>query len=277
MFWLDIVVGLSERWWLFEDDRSHALVDERHWEKTMKKSGFNEVLWSDGATPESKTVRVIGAFKRGKPNQINNAPPTEKPRQVSVETVVYKRTGGMEVHADIYYPVREEYSNKKVPIALMIHGGSHMIFSRKDIRPGLQIDSERVVVVGWSSGGQLAMSLAWTSPPRGLRPPEAILAFYCPTNYEDEWWRRPIQPIGAEDKGEKYDILEAIQEDPISDYCLVGAWEPLSDPRILTDPWCRIVLHINWKAQTLPIILGGLPSKRRADQYPDIENWNALP
>ena len=121
----------------------------------------------------------------------------------------------------------------------MIHGGSHMIFSRKDIRPpqtrlllekgflpvsidhrlcpevslsegpmvdvcdalawaryelphlklqrsGLQIDGERVVVVGWSSGGQLAMSLAWTAPQRGLRPPEAILAFYCPTNYEDE-------------------------------------------------------------------------------------------
>jgi acetyl esterase/lipase len=121
----------------------------------------------------------------------------------------------------------------------MIHGGSHIIFSRKDIRPpqtrfllekgflpvsldhrlcpevslseggmvdvcdalewarsklphiklqrsGLQIDGERVVVVGWSSGGQLAMSLAWTALQRGLRPPEAILAFYCPTDYQDE-------------------------------------------------------------------------------------------
>lgn len=121
----------------------------------------------------------------------------------------------------------------------MIHGGSHIIFSRKDIRPaqtrlllekgflpvsldhrlcpevtlregpmvdicdalewarftlpglklqrsGLQIDGERVVVVGWSSGGQLAMSLGWTAPQRGLKPPEAILAFYSPTNYEDE-------------------------------------------------------------------------------------------
>lgn len=53
-------------------------------------------------------------------------------------------------------------------------------------RSGVQIDGDRVVVVGWSSGGQLAMSLAWTAPQRGLRPPEAILAFYCPTNYEDE-------------------------------------------------------------------------------------------
>ena len=50
----------------------------------------------------------------------------------------------------------------------------------------LQIDGKRVVVVGWSSGGQLAMSLAWTAPQRGLKPPDAILAFYCPTDYEDE-------------------------------------------------------------------------------------------
>jgi acetyl esterase/lipase len=120
----------------------------------------------------------------------------------------------------------------------MIHGGSHIIFTRKDIRPAqtrlliekgfvpvsldyrlcpevklaeggmvdvcdalewartklpdiklqsdVKIDGERVVVVGWSSGGQLAMSLAWTAPQRGLRPPQAILSFYCPTNYEDE-------------------------------------------------------------------------------------------
>lgn len=50
--------------------------------------------------------------------------------------------------------------------------------------PGLQINGEKVVVVGWSTGGHLAMTLAWTALQRGVRPPEAILAFYCPTNYE---------------------------------------------------------------------------------------------
>lgn len=121
----------------------------------------------------------------------------------------------------------------------MIHGGSHIIFSRKDIRPpqtrimlemgllpvsldhrlcpeialadgpmvdvcdalvwartqlpNLQLedpnirpDPDRVVVIGWSSGGQLALSTGWTAPQRGLKPPDAILAFYCPTDYEDE-------------------------------------------------------------------------------------------
>ncbi len=52
--------------------------------------------------------------------------------------------------------------------------------------PGLQIDGERVVVVGWSTGGHLAMTLAFTAPQWGLRPPEAVLGFYCPTDYEDQ-------------------------------------------------------------------------------------------
>lgn len=213
----------------------------------------------------------------------------------------------------------------------MIHGGSHIIFSKKDIRPaqtrlllengflpvsldhrlcpelslsegpmadvcdalhwarhtlphietrppGLEIDGERVVAVGWSSGGQLAMSLGWTAPQRGLRPPEAILAFYSPTNYEDEWWRNPIQPIGAKDKGDEYDVLEGVENEPITSYGVVGAWEPLSDPRILTNARCRIVLHNNWKGQTLPVILGGLPSREKAiTQYPDVKDWHVLP
>jgi acetyl esterase/lipase len=121
------------------------------------------------------------------------------------------------------------------------------------------------------------MSLAWTAPQRSLRPPEAILAFYCPTNYEDEWWKHPIQPIGAEDKGDEYDVLEAIQDEPITNYGVVGAWEPLSDPRIVTDPRCRIVLHINWKAQTLPVIIGGLTSRRKIAGNSDIKDWNNLP
>ena len=123
--------------------------------------------------------------------------------------------------------------------ALMIHGGGHVMLSRKDVRteqthhllgngilpvsidyrlcpevnvidgpmtdvcealqwaqttlpgmdlkyPGLKIDGEKVMVVGWSTGGTLAMSLAWSSLERGIRPPEAILAFYCPTDYHSE-------------------------------------------------------------------------------------------
>ncbi|KAI1817387.1 beta-ketoacyl synthase domain-containing protein [Poronia punctata] len=326
VYWLDIVFGQFEGWWLFDDGRTHALMDEENWEKRMRAAGFNEVLWSDGMTPESKTVRTIAAF----PAKSQPEKKPASPVKVALETVVYKRIGDLDIHADVYYPTNGESPEGGRPVALMIHGGSHIMFTRKDVRPpqtrllvergflpvaldhrlcpevslsegpmvdvcdalewarntlpylklkktGVKIDGERVVVVGWSSGGQLAMSTAWTAPQRGLRPPEAILAFYCPTNYEDSWWRNPIQPIGAEDTGLKYDVLEAVQDKPVTNYGLVGAWEPLSDPRILTDARCRIVLHINWKSQTLPIITGGLPSRKKANEMGGGKDWNNLP
>ncbi|KAK7993967.1 C6 finger domain-containing protein [Apiospora arundinis] len=329
MFWMDTVFGLLEGWWLFDDGREHALIDERQWERKLKAAGFGAVSWSDGDTPESKTVRVIAAF----PN--SDAAP-ERTVKAAMETVTYKMVGDLEIEADVYYPLEGEVlTGSKMPIALMIHGGSHILFSRKDIRPaqtrlllrkgflpvsldyrlcpevsltegpmvdvcdaldwarkqlpeltfpnnpGLQIDGENVVVVGWSSGGQLAMSLAWTAPARGLRPPEAILAFYAPTNYEDEWWQNPIEPNGAPYKGQRYDVLDGVEDQPIANYEMVGAWEePVADPRSHSDPRTKIVLHINWKAQTLPVILGGLPSRRKVVKSGSDGaemDWNALP
>ncbi|KAI1320328.1 beta-ketoacyl synthase domain-containing protein [Xylariaceae sp. FL0255] len=323
-FWLDIVFGLFEGWQLFDDGREHATVDTRHWERRMKASGFGDVAWSDGASPESRTIQVVAAFPRASP-----APPPEKSIKVTYETVVYKTIGNLEIHADVYYPAEgETLPDKPMPVALMIHGGSHMLFSRKDVRPaqtrllvkkgflpvsidyrlcpevtltegpmvdvcdaldwarhqlprmplkraGLRIDGESVVAVGWSSGGQLAMSLGWTAPARGLRPPEANLVFYAPTDYEDTWWVNPIEPNGAPYKGQQYDVLEGVRDEPFSSYDMVGAWEePITDPRSQNDARCRIVLHINWKAQTLPVILSGLPSRAKAGAG---KNWDALP
>ena len=48
---------------------------------------------------------------------------------------------------------------------------------------GILID-EKTVVIGWSSGGHLAMTTAWKSKEAGLKPPVAILSFYGPTDYE---------------------------------------------------------------------------------------------
>lgn len=48
--------------------------------------------------------------------------------------------------------------------------------------PYLQIDDSRVAVVGWSTGGTLALTLGWTPE---VKAPDAILSFYCPTDYED--------------------------------------------------------------------------------------------
>jgi malonyl CoA-acyl carrier protein transacylase/SAM-dependent methyltransferase/acyl carrier protein len=111
MYWLDIVVGLFEGWWMFEDGRKHALADERHWEKRIKSAGFEEVSWSDGTSPEAKTVRVIAAF----PSQGEAVP--EKSVKAAMETVVYKRVGNLDIHADIYYPLEGEVPlDRKLPV-----------------------------------------------------------------------------------------------------------------------------------------------------------------
>ncbi|KAK6852921.1 polyketide synthase [Apiospora arundinis] len=320
MYIFDIIVGLLEGWWLFEDGRSHALADEARWTHAMHEAGFQEVLFSNGESTEAKTGRGSSGF--------------------NIQEVVYRTVGQLKIHAEIYCP-EDADPVKKMPIALMIHGGSHILFSRKDIRPPqirimldmgllpvsldhrlcpevtlaegpmvdvcdalawarkqlpklrlvnphIRPDSDRVVVVGWSSGGQLAMSTGWTAPQRGLKPPNAVLAFYSPTDYEDEWWQSSIQPAGAEDWGEVYDVLEAVKDKPVN-YQL---WcrrrlGPLSDPRIRTDPRCRIVLHVNWRAQMLPVIIGGLISRYQADQadqsaraageHPGSKDWSNLP
>jgi acetyl esterase/lipase len=49
---------------------------------------------------------------------------------------------------------------------------------------GIAVESAKVVVVGWSTGGHLAMSLGWTTKDAGVPPPAAILSFYAPYNFE---------------------------------------------------------------------------------------------
>lgn len=52
--------------------------------------------------------------------------------------------------------------------------------------PDVQLDADRVAAVGWSSGGHLAMTLAYMAPMNGVLPPDVVLAFYCPSNFEAE-------------------------------------------------------------------------------------------
>lgn len=137
----------------------------------------------------------------------------------------------------------------------------HLARQRSDIR----ITGERVVAVGWSTGGTLALSLGWTAPSAGLRPPEAILAFYCPTDYEDECWTRENKPFGdATINSESYDLYEGVADAPITAYNppaasrAAGGWMAKNDPR------SRIVLHMNWYGQTLPVLINGLKDKKAA-------------
>ena len=50
--------------------------------------------------------------------------------------------------------------------------------------PTVRADPTKVVSFGWSSGGQLAMSLGYTAPAKGIKAPDAIFALYPPSDME---------------------------------------------------------------------------------------------
>jgi len=141
-----------------------------------------------------------------------------------------------------------------------------LVLSRRDVRP----DGDRVVVIGWSTGGTLALTLGWEPITRGLQlqPPAAILAFYCPSDYQSSFFQSPNFPHGTTpaDAAREYDLLEGVRDSPITAYNIpsygkgnsTGAWMSLEDPR------SRIALHMNWMGQTLPTIMDGLPSSKQA-------------
>ncbi|OGM49360.1 polyketide synthase [Aspergillus bombycis] len=57
--WYDLVWGLLDGWWLFDDGRKYALQSPWAWERVMLDAGFAHVDWSESASHESRSVRVI--------------------------------------------------------------------------------------------------------------------------------------------------------------------------------------------------------------------------
>ncbi len=157
----------------------------------------------------------------------------------------------------------------------------HVLPSLKLQRPDIHPNGDKVVVVGWSTGGTLSMTLAWTAAAQGLKPPDAILAFYCPTDYSSDFWKVPNFPAAtATMAAEPYDVLEGVQDSPITAYNVPPGKRPLGGWMSPSDPRSRIALHMNWKGQALPVLLGGLPSKSRlsaTETDTQHAKWQSLP
>ncbi|KAL8934872.1 MAG: hypothetical protein Q9211_005001 [Gyalolechia sp. 1 TL-2023] len=320
IFWFDLVFGLLEGWWLFSDGRKHALASEHLWEDNLHQAGFGWVDWSRNQSPESRILRVIVASpSKALPSVRQVSPESAFNRLERQETVAFKHVSDTDLLADIYYPEKLDSADMTRPVALMIHGGGHVMLSRRDVRPqqtrslleagflpisidyrlcpettlvdgpmrdvcsaldwarrslpslclkrnDIRPDGDRVVAVGWSTGGHLAMTLAWTAPAAGVVPPNAILAFYCPTDYEDPYWSQPNIPRGSEHEatGASYDLLEGVRDLPITAYNPPASTHALGGWMAPEDPRSRICLHMNWKGQTLPILLDGLRPAQRS-------------
>ncbi|EXJ67370.1 uncharacterized protein A1O5_09383 [Cladophialophora psammophila CBS 110553] len=222
MYWFDLVFGLfDDGSWLFHDDgggrQQHVPVDERTWQRDLRKAGFKHVSWTDGASEGSRTLRIITGFVRHAENAKFVPSPSPRPKS-RIENLVWSQVEDVLLYADVYLPDENEPDGKARPIASLIHGGGHVMFTRKDLGPKLiplllekgfqpisveyrfcpeltlnegpmnddsdalgrarhkvprlkffkssQVvpDGNRVVAIGRSTGGHLAMTLPYTPP-----------------------------------------------------------------------------------------------------------------
>nr|WHF58365.1 polyketide synthase [Aspergillus sp.] len=83
---------------------------------------------------------------------------------------------------------------------------------------GLRLDTERVVAVGWSTGGHLAMSLAWTAAEAGMDPPKGVLAFYAPVQFEDGDLDAHARKSAPRPKQSREAIIKNLGRTPITTY-----------------------------------------------------------
>lgn len=105
LYWFDIVFGLLDGWWMFEDGRPYVLTAPEFWDDRMRKSGFGHVSWTgDRSCRESELVRIITGFKQpvDNPTLYRSVP---QDTTSGVETLVFKHTDlGLPLRADIHYP-----------------------------------------------------------------------------------------------------------------------------------------------------------------------------
>jgi acyl transferase domain-containing protein/thioester reductase-like protein/SAM-dependent methyltransferase/acyl carrier protein len=81
----NLIFGLFEGWWMFEDGRTHAVVPTERWTRDLQAAGFGHVDWTDGHLPENNIQRVVVALASGPvmdPLTISPSP-TKLPEQLT--------------------------------------------------------------------------------------------------------------------------------------------------------------------------------------------------
>ena len=107
LYWVDMIFGILEGWWLFDDGRKHAIAHESRWEQQLQAAGYGHVDWTDGASPETHIQRIFIALASGP--KMDRLPPAQilpkdqstghEARQTATEDCVRKSVSGFSVPA----------------------------------------------------------------------------------------------------------------------------------------------------------------------------------
>ncbi|RYP57380.1 hypothetical protein DL769_009517 [Monosporascus sp. CRB-8-3] len=135
-------------------------------------------------------------------------------------------------------------------------------------RAGVRVDPERVVAIGWSTGGQLAMSLGWTAEAAGMPPPNAVLSFYGPVDFESgeldsaEFIASLPKPEMSLER-----IVDALPSKPITNSNFTGEASDLGWVRP-GDPRSELLITMSQQGIALPVLFNGLQSSSSAAPSP---------
>ena len=138
MYWIDIIFGVFEGWWLFDDGRPHAIADERRWKGDLQSAGFGHVDWTDGTYPEVAVERIIIAHaskdlvedrqNESKLTPMGNWFSNLAEREATVEQYVQKYTAGFSLRQSKAEPVLAGYTSNCVLVTGASGSlGSHVV------------------------------------------------------------------------------------------------------------------------------------------------------
>ena len=88
---IDVIFGLLEGWWLFDDGRKHAIAHQDRWERDMQSAGFGHVDYTDGHLPENKIQKVIVALASGPTYARLPMPEKPAPKNESTDLVAREK------------------------------------------------------------------------------------------------------------------------------------------------------------------------------------------
>ncbi|MCJ1383522.1 hypothetical protein MMC17_006636 [Xylographa soralifera] len=133
-------------------------------------------------------------------------------------------------------------------------------------RLDVQMDCNKVMAVGWSSGGHLAMILGYTAAENGVQPPEVVVGFYSMCDFEADFWKRPINFMGIKEPPySEDDLLKGVGDKPTAGYSptrVAGVARNPVDPA--KSPRALFPIHCFCKAQMVPVLIHGLPTRAKA-------------
>ena len=103
--WYDLVYGLLDGWWAFNDSRTYPLQPADDWLRDLQEAGFESASYSRGDTEESNTQQlIIGSTKPSKVLSTSEPVKARLRQSYRSETMPYKIVDETEIPADVYFP-----------------------------------------------------------------------------------------------------------------------------------------------------------------------------